>query len=124
MVGSPPPAVTERLNSWTSAGTVGGISDWLLAIGADFVTAVILLQAVVSAGGNPKATLYYQTGTTRTDDPGAWAAVPNGLVLSGGTLADCKANISIASLTGGKMWIRFGVFLQPDTGGTRRWPRT
>lgn len=56
--------------------------------------------------------------TTRTDSPGAWAAVSAGLVLSGGVLENAKGNISIASLTNGKMWIRFGVFLEPDSPGT------
>ena len=107
---------TERIIAQSTNPVVLPFTGWMSAVGFGEIKAALLLRALQVTSGSMEAELAIQTAEVRTDDPDNWATVA-GLSQSGAG-GTCSADISVATTTAGKMWVRFGLSFKLTTGST------
>jgi len=89
------------------------LSDWMVGMGIDSVTAIVRLNNILSAVGNAvqlRARFAYQTAPMRTNAPTAW--VGTGTNITGVTGASPTPGVitaTLTSVTNSALMIRFGI---------------
>lgn len=107
---TPPP--TERLIGLSTTQAIGTQTAWAVAVGLDVIKAAARLKAHVAGGGNLNVQLVYQTASVRVDEPDDWQVLlyqGNPVLTVTGNGGVCSGIQNIASITAGKMFIRFGL---------------